>query len=123
MKYLYIILIAVLSISCVNSVEKKITITDFSHPFLDSLYPNSRMKDKYITYNVEIRGYTNDTIIVYFSKSKKYFKENKIKPTYLSGKINERYWEEHLGKTQKHLRIDPYKATKGELKIKYGLYK
>ncbi len=92
-------------------------MTDFSRPFLDSLQPSTRMKKEgYITYNVEVEGYVNDTIIIYFTGNKRY-------PNYLSGEINKRYWEEYLGKTPKYLSIYPYRATKGKLKIKYGLYK
>jgi len=116
MIYIYIILIGVLFISCVSSVEKNKIMTDFSQSFLDSVQPNRIMKGKYITYNVEIKGYVNDTIIIYFTGNKKY-------PTYLSGEINKRYWEEYSARTQKYLSIAPYRATKGKLKIKYGLYK
>ncbi len=125
MKYIYLTLISVLFFSCIgSSIEKRITIKDFSHSFIDSLKPNARMvKAGYIAHSVEIKGYTNDTIIVYFSMRKKYFEDNKKHPTYLSGEINERYFEEYSGKTQKYLQVEPYKATKGKLKIKYGLYK
>ena len=103
--------------SCTNKVEKKIVIKDFSKSFFDSVQPNKKMiKEGYVVYNVEIKGNVNDTIIVYFVNNKNF-------PTYLTGEINERYWEEYTGKLKKHLRIEPYKATKGILKIRYGLYK
>ena len=124
MKQILLVLLLLQVISCnTTKVEKKITITNFSKPFLDSLLPNKNLKNQYITYNAEIKGYTNDTIIVYFSDKKDSFYSKKLVPTYLIGKINKRYWEEDAGKTIKYLRIEPYKATKGTLKLKYGLYK
>jgi competence protein ComGF len=109
---LYVILICGF-LSC-NTDKRKITITDFSKSFSDTLYPNKN--STYAAFFVEIKGEVNDSIILEFHESK-----NAL-PFYFDGKIDKRLSLDYYGDGPQILNFKPYKATEGKLEIKYGLY-
>mgnify|MGYP001094710044 CR=1 FL=1 len=105
-------------LSCTNKVEKVTTINNLKDSFIDSLTPNKKMiREGYITYNVEISGFSNDSIILNINNGKK---ESNI---YLKGNFNQKFVDEYLGKFTRYININPYKSTKNKIFIKYGLYK
>ncbi|MBN4047102.1 hypothetical protein JYU05_00995 [bacterium AH-315-P13] len=109
---LYVILIGGF-LSC-NTNKKRITITDFSKSFSDTLYPNEN--STYAMMNIWVRGFVNDTIqIRLYSKDS----EPILK---LKGEINERWYTDYYGGGERIVIFEPYKATEGKLEIKYGLY-
>jgi hypothetical protein len=116
-KYLtFIILFGFLS--CTTKVEKTIALNNLKKIFIDSLAPNKKMiKKGYITYNVEISGFSNDSIILNINKGEKEFN------IYLKGNFKQKFMDEYLGKSSRYININPYKSTKNKIFIKYGLYK
>ena len=118
MKTRFIILILLIISSCTSKVEKSISFKNMDKSFKDSLYPTELMKERgYITFNVEISGFSNDSIILNLYDGEK---ESNI---YLKDSFSERYMEEYLGKLPRYIYLDPYKSTNNTIEIKYGLYK
>jgi len=60
-KILIPIFIVVLA-SCSKTDQKHITITEFDEIFVDSLIPNEDNDFGYSTYNIILKGQTNDSI-------------------------------------------------------------
>ena len=108
MKYVFIIIVLVLLISCNES--KQITITDFSKPVYDTLV--AKKKGGYTTAIFEISGYTNDTIKINFHVLERKY-SGKFK--YKSGPMD------YYGGDVEFI-FDPYKATEGKIEVKYGIY-
>lgn len=93
--------------------REKLTITDFSTPKEITLKPY-----KYKIYamkNIKIKGYTNDTMLIYLHsvKGKPLMK--------LIGKVEEHWYSDYYGEGPVKLIFDPYKATEGELEIDFSL--
>lgn len=65
--------------------------------------------------NVWIKGNTNDTILIKLG-NKKGFPILK-----LSGKIKERWYADYYGQFDQTLIFEPYKATQGNLEIRFEL--
>ncbi len=110
-KFIYFALILFLFSSCYRK-SKSIVITDFSNAIIDTIIPNE--KGPYSTAIFEIEGHSNDTIKVEFYGYKRKFTgdfKRNIKMDYYGG----------IG-TGVVFKFDPYRAKKGELKIKYGIY-
>lgn len=109
-KFIYLVLFIFLFSSCYRK-NKSIVITDFSNSIIDTITPNKR--GSYTTAIFEIEGYSNDTIKVQFYGYKRKligdFKRS-IKMDYYGG----------LGEGIV-FKFAPYKANKGELKIRYGI--
>ena len=114
-KLLIFTLVGTLILSC-NKDKKYIIITDFSKTFIDSLYPYQKTISGYTTFYIEIKGEVNDSIILKFHKNKD------AVHFYFNGKINEKMSFDYYGGVHQIIKFDPYKATNGKLKIKYGLY-
>ena len=103
--------------SCTRNNRKQIVISKFTERFVDSLTPSKKMvKSGYVSYTVEIKGYVNDSVKfnLYDGEESSSF--------YLKGNINNKFIDEYSGCCPRYLFFDPYKATEGELEIKYGLY-
>lgn len=112
LKYLIILVYTGILFSC-NKDKAKLVITDFSEPQEITLEPYDLYP--YTMMNVWITGHVNDTIIL-----KMHSDDNKpiLK---LSGNIKERWYTDYYGEGSRTLIFDPYKATKGELKIEFQL--
>jgi len=103
-----------LLVSCGEREDRKsITITDFSKSFSDTLYPIKNTT--YAAVSVEIKGEVNDSIILEFHA-------RDAIPFYFNGKIDERFSFDYYGEGPQILNFKPFKATRGKLKIEYGLY-
>lgn len=108
--FIYFVIIIFLFNSCQKEI-KSIEITDFSKSKIDTIKPNENT-----TYSVaifEIEGYSNDTIKIEFHGYKRK----------LSGRFKRDIKMDYYGGIGGSvvLKFDPYKAKKGELKIKYGI--
>ncbi len=112
-----IILIFVFLSSCNYKNEQTVTIVDFQSEFVDSLIPKKKMiKNGYATFNVEIKGFVNDSIKINLENGKQ------NTSFFLNGKIDSRFIDEYSGCCPRYIYIYPYKASKGKVEIKYGLY-
>ena len=100
-------------LSC-NTDKKRITITDFNKSFCDTLYPNEN--SAYAMMNIWVKGFVNDTILI------KLGSKNETPILKLKGEINERWYTDYYGGGKRIVIFEPYKAKKGKLEIKYGLY-
>jgi hypothetical protein len=104
-----------LLLSCREREDRKVvTLIDFTKEFKDSINPNKNYT--YTAFFVEIKGEVNDSIIFEFHESK-----NAV-PFYFNRKIDEQLSFDYYGGFPCVFIFKPYKASKGELKIKYGLY-
>lgn len=87
----------------------KILVKDFSKTTIDSLTPE--FGKAYYTQIVEIKGYTDDSIII---------KGIYGYPIYLNGKIDKKFNAEYYGGSSNSIiLIQPYKAKLGKLKVKH----
>jgi len=113
--YIQLIAILIFLISCGNSPDsKKVTIDNFNEKFVDSLIP---IPDKsYNVYYIKIQGSSNDTIRISPSKSKdpKHY-------YYLIGNFKKEIRLDYYGGSIEYITFDPYKATKGKVKLTYQL--
>ena len=113
--YIQLIAILIFLISCGNSTDnKKITIDNFDEKFIDSLIP---IPDKsYAVYYIKIEGTSNDTIRISLSKS-----EDSKHYYYLIGDFKKEIRLDYYGGSVEYITFDPYKATKGKVKLTYQL--
>lgn len=113
--YFLLIPILIFLISCGNTTDKKkITINNFSEKFIDSLIP---IPDKsYAVYYIKIEGTSNDTIRISPSKSK-----DPKHSYYLIGDFEKEIRLDYYGGSKQYITFDPYKATKGKVKLTYAL--
>lgn len=108
-----ILIILFLIFSCENNRNKdisKFTITDFSNERIDTLKPLS--SKSYNSFYIKVNGFSNGTIKI---KRKGYYDIN------LSGSIDTLINGDYYGTENIIWVFEPYKATKGKLKIEYGL--
>lgn len=109
MKYFFInLIIATIFISCSNS--KKIRFTDFPQTYSEVLIPIDGVG--YTTAGYEIRGITNDTIIIKF-----YGLERRY-----SGEFEDKLYPDYYGGMDVNFEFDSYKADNGSVHVKYGIY-
>lgn len=108
-----ILIILFLIFSCARNQNKdfsRFTITDFSNKRIDTLKPLS--SKSYSSFYIKVNGFSNDTIKI---KRKGYH------DIILSGNIDTLVNGDYYGTENIIWLFEPYKATKGELKIEYGL--
>ena len=120
MKNLIIVLIATLTLnSCAqkgSTDKKKITIDNFNEKFLDSLIP---IPDKsYAVFYTKIEGNSNDTIRLNISPDKS---EDPNGNYYFIGDFKKEIRMDYYGESIQYITLDPYKATKGKVKLTYML--
>jgi hypothetical protein len=97
--------------SCSDSGKKEYGITRFDKVITDTLVPK---KDGSYTYKfITLKGYTDDSIYVSFGG-------NTFKRHY-KGNIDVHLNPDYYGATKAIFVFDPYKAKKGDLKIKFGI--
>ena len=99
--------------SCCHQDKAKLEITDFSKTRTVFVKPCDN--DSYAMMNVWINGQTNDTILI------KLGTEESLPILKLSGKIKERWYMDYYGGFDQTLIFDPYKATQGNLEIRFEL--
>jgi len=116
-KYTYVILLITILMVGLLGYNKlfghikcsKILVKDFSKTTIDSLTPE--FGKAYYTQIVEIKGYTDDSIII---------KGIYGYPIYLNGKIDKKFNAEYYGGSSNSIiLIQPYKAKLGKLKVKH----
>jgi hypothetical protein len=107
---IYIVLISLL-FSCVRHDKNKLIITEFNDKIVDTLHPYNK---SYTAYNINIKGYVNDSIRIGFGPDSYSF--------YFKGEIDKKLIFDYYGQFERLFIFDPYKATEGRLEIKYGLY-
>ena len=115
--YLRLLTILILLSSCENSSDKKkVTIDNFNEKFVDSLIP---IPDKnYSVFYVKIEGNSNDTIRLNLSST------NTQVPNldyFFIGDFEEEIRLDYYGESIQYITFDPYKATKGKIKLIYRL--
>ncbi|NJB38208.1 hypothetical protein [Croceivirga sp. JEA036] len=102
----------IISCNCNNRGDQiNFLITDFTKQRVDTLVPYKNKS--YITYYIKIKGKVNDTIKIQRKDYGHYF----ILPGHVDTLLNGDYY----GTENIIWTFDPYKATKGELKIEYSL--
>src|SRR5690606_31595272 len=115
--YLRLITLLILLSSCENSSDrKKVTIDNFNEKFIDSLVP---IPDKnYSVFYVKIEGNSNDTIRLNLGSN-----NPQVRPLdyYFIGDFEEEIRLDYYGESNKYITFDPYKATKGMIKLIYRL--
>ena len=94
-------------LSC-KSDTKTIHITEFTQPIRDSLFIIDNTRD-FSTYRIEVNGVVNDTCLIYPYEQNFGFKIN--------GKIDTSFVMDYYGGYNLPFNFEPYKATKGNLKI------
>ena len=108
--FILFLIFFVLTLNSCYQKSKTINITDFSHSLIDTLQPNK--KGPYSAALIKIKGFPNDTIkITYYGIEKKY-----------CGNFERSMNMDYYGGIDVIFKFDPYKATKGELEINYGIY-
>ena len=107
-----LVLLCVTLISCKDD-RATIRVADFSKPLVISQTLEPNFGYPYAMMNIWVEGYTNDTILI-----KLHSKDNKpiLK---LSGEIKERWYTDYYGEGPRTIIFESYKATKGELEIKF----
>jgi hypothetical protein len=108
------LLLITLAFSCSkedSADRKSFVITDFEKPILDSLVPSTHTA--YSTYSIKIKGFSNDTILVY-----QYDKSLALR---LSGQIDSTFKSPHYGNATEFFIFEPFKATKGKITVEYML--
>lgn len=115
--YLKLFAILILLSSCENSSDKKkVTIDNFNEKFIDSLIP---IPDKnYSVFYTKIEGNSNDTIRLNLSPSKL---QDPNRNYYFIGNFEKEIRLDYYGGSNQYITFDPYKATKGKIKITYQL--
>ncbi|MEP6262279.1 MAG: hypothetical protein ABJ092_11915 [Gillisia sp.] len=115
--YLRLITILILLSSCENSSDKKkVTIDNFNEKFVDSLIP---VPDKnYSVCYVKIEGNSNDTIRLNLSSNNPQIPSSDY---YFIGDFEEEIRLDYYGESNQYVTFDPYKATKGKIKLIYRL--
>ena len=94
-----------------NNRTKIYDITTFDKTIYDTLIP---VKGEYYgAKSIEVKGYTNDTIIVSFGGN--------YKKQYLSKEIDTVFSIDYYGEYKAVFIFDPYKSKKGKLKIKFKI--
>lgn len=111
-KPLILLVFLLFSLSNCNNhlIRKKIVITDFSKKRIDTLEPNNLAS--HVGYYIKIKGHSNDSIKINLSGY------NDIK---LSGKIDTLMNGDYYGGEKMIFTFSPYKATKGNLEVEYGI--
>ncbi|WP_298364847.1 hypothetical protein [uncultured Lutibacter sp.] len=115
MKNRLIFLFLLFAIVTLNSCYQKsqtVVITDFSNSIIDTL--KAKKSGHYGAAIMEIEGHSNDTIIISFYNFKRKF----------SGNFKKSINMDFYGGLNSHVifKFNPYKATSGEIKVKYGIY-
>jgi len=87
---------------------KEIFIDNFSNTTVNTLDPV--IGKAYSSQEIKIEGYVNDTIII---------RDFYGYPIYLNGKLEKVLNSEYYGSYPSTIKIEPYKATEGRLKIKH----
>jgi len=115
--YLRLLTILILLSSCENSSDrKKVTIDNFNEKFIDSLVP---IPDKaYSVFYVKIEGNSNDTIRLNLGSNNPQVPHLDY---YFTGDFEEEIRLDYYGESNKYITFDPYKATKGKIKLIYRL--
>lgn len=92
------------------------TIDNFNEEFIDSLISNS---DKnYAVFYVKIEGNSNDTLRLNISPSKS---QDPNGYYYFIGNFEKEIRLDYYGESNQYITFDPYKATKGKVKLIYQL--
>ncbi|MDT0552370.1 hypothetical protein [Urechidicola vernalis] len=99
--------------SCTSRDKTKIKITDFSEKTTRTIEPYKN--DSYAMMNVWVNGFTKDTILI------KLGTDESLPILKLSGTISQRWYTDYYGGGNRTLIFDPYKATEGDLEIKFEL--
>lgn len=99
--------------SCCYQDKAKLEVFNFSETRTVGVKPCEN--DSYAMMNVWINGQTNDTILI------KLDTKESLPILKLSGKINERWYTDYYGGIDQMLIFDPYKATQGNLEIRFEL--
>ena len=109
-----LVLFSIIIISCKDD-RATIRVADFSKPLVISQTLEPNFGYPYAMMNIWVEGYTNDTIMITLHS-----KDNKpiLK---LSGEIKERWYTDYYGEGPRTIIFESYKATKGELEIKFEL--
>lgn len=108
--YILLIFLSIfLLISCSNN-ERKLFIDNFSKKITDTIIPEEGKAYGAAIY--EIKGNSNDTILVTFNGVKKQF----------FGKFDYKFRMDYYGGIDVDFEFDPYRATDGKIDIEYGLY-
>lgn len=94
--------------------NKKVKIKNFEEKFIDSLVPGDDIN--YSIFYIKIEGYSNDTIRITPSKS-----EDQEHYYYLTGEFEKEIRQDYYGGYNTYITFDPYKATKGKIKITYSI--
>lgn len=102
----------ILFASC-NKDKTELEITDFSKSHTVILEPYKFYP--YSTLNVWVEGYSNDTILI------KLHNKKNTPILKLQGKFKERWHTDYYGEGSRTFIFEPYKATKGKVKIQYSL--
>lgn len=111
MQYFTIILIVVSFFSC-NTVEREVVISQFNETFIDTIRPIG--EKGYSTMKLQINGEVNDSVVIFFQGTPKY---------YIGSFSDERLGDFYGGnESYLEIKVEPYKATKGSLELKYGIY-
>ncbi len=111
MKSDFLVLTAIffLFVSC-NKNERKLKIIDFSKPVYDTLIPTKN--NSYAAAVYKINGSVNDTVLISYNGIQKEF----------FGDFKYKFNMDYYGGINVEFKFDPYKATKGNISITYGIY-
>ncbi|MFD0837256.1 hypothetical protein ACFQ0I_15865 [Mariniflexile aquimaris] len=108
MKKIKIYLILLLVLSCYQK-NNTIQINDFSKSINDILIPKEN--GSYSNASIEIKGDVNDTIIIkFYNTERKYI-----------GSFKDKLIGDYYGSLPVEFNFDPYKATKGQINVTYGI--
>lgn len=109
----FLLPILILSCDCKNCGDhRNFVVTDFSKKRVDTLIPYENKT--YVGYFIKVKGNVNDTIKI---QTVNYGGHYTIPPGEIDTLLNADYY----GTDTLIWAFDPYKATKGKLKIEYSL--
>lgn len=114
MKNLLLMFLILCVFSCNNTESKRekiYEITEFDKPISETLIPQKG--GNYSVKKIEVKGFSDDTIIVSFGKG--YYKH------YLTKKIDTVFSADYYGDKKATFIFEPYKAKKGSLKLKFRI--
>ena len=104
-----IIILVFITISCQDAKDQVVwEISDFTHSRVTTLEPYDGKT--YSTNYIKVKGYVNDTIKII--QGEPYFDIN------LTGKIDTIIRMDYYGQTNKSFTFEPFRATKGQPRIK-----
>lgn len=101
-----LILVGIAIIIGSNKNRQVFFVNSFDRPIENTI--NSRLDTDYSYEIVKVKGKVNDTILIIPCEG--------CQPKKLSGQINEKFMNK-FGEGKSIMRFEPYKATKGDLKI------